>query len=131
MTDKTSKTVSDILVKAMLAGDAKAFAAAYTDDAVLYGPGPVPQSKGRAAIEAEMKGMFDTLRCEKFEWDDQCSVVGDVAYHWGTWKMHATHKASGQKMTVEARTVDVRRRQPDGSWKIVVDQASFFPQPTN
>lgn len=129
MTDNGSKSVSDILIKAMLAGDAKAFADAYADDAVLYGPGPVPQSKGRAAIRAEMEGMFQTLDCDKFEWDDQSVAVGDVAYHWGTWKMWATHKPSGQKMTVEARTVDVRRRQPDGSWKIVVDQASFFPRP--
>lgn len=129
MTEKGSKAVSEGLVKAMLASDLEGFVAQYADDAVLYGPGPVVQSVGRDAIRREMASFFAAIKAESFDWDDRSETVGDVAYHWGTWTLKGTNKETGQKLELSARTVDVRRRQKDGTWKIVVDHASFFPAP--
>jgi hypothetical protein len=51
------KQVADAYVKATLAGDAKAIAALYTEDAVEMPPN-VPSVKGRAAIEQYYMKLF-------------------------------------------------------------------------
>lgn len=130
MADKESKSVSDAMTKAMLSGDLDGFLACYAKDAVLYGPGPVVESHGHDGIRAEMTGFFQAIQADSFEWDDRCDVAGDVAYHWGTWTLTGRNKITGEALTARARTLDVRRRQPDGTWKIVVDHASWFPPST-
>ncbi|MEQ8165142.1 MAG: nuclear transport factor 2 family protein [Alphaproteobacteria bacterium] len=127
MAEPQSKDCSDGLVRAMLAGDLDAFVAQYTDDAVLYGPANV-QSVGKEAIRAEMGEFFKVIQADSFDWDDNAAVSGDVAYHWGTWTLKGKNKVTGDDLELKARTLDVRRRQADGTWLIAADHASWFPQ---
>ncbi|MDO8588401.1 MAG: nuclear transport factor 2 family protein [Armatimonadota bacterium] len=124
MSDSSSKSVSDKILKAFYAEDADACAEVYSEDAVLYGLGPKFESRGKAAVRAEYAEIFQKFKIKSFDWDDNHQMSGDVAYHWGTWELVATVRATGQTMKMRARTLDVRRRQPDGSWKMMVDQAS-------
>jgi ketosteroid isomerase-like protein len=116
-------------VQAMIDGDVDTFVSFYQDDAITYGLGPTPMSIGKAAIREEMAAMFQAIKCDTFEWDDSGEIAGDTAYHWGTWHLTGTNLITNEKLDMRARTLDVRKRQPDGSWKIAIDHASVFPTP--
>lgn len=125
-----SEKVGRDMVQAFLDGDAERCAAVYSDDAVLYGLGPTFECHGRSAIRDEFIGMFAAMKINSFDWDDHHEVHGDIAYHWGTWTMVATMHATKQKIELSARTLDVRKRQPDGTWLMVIDHASVpLPPP--
>lgn len=129
MAEVESSAINEPFVQAMLDRDVETFVSFYTDDAILYGLGPTPVSQGKKAIREEIAGMFQVVQCATFEWDDHEEVVGDTAYHWGTWHLTGTNLMTNEKMELRARTLDVRKRQSDGSWKIAVDHASVFPIP--
>jgi len=124
-----SSVINDPFVQAMLDRDLDTFVSFYQDDAITYGLGPSPVTKGKAAIREEMAAMFQAIKCDTFDWDDTGEVVGDTAYHWGTWHLVGTNLITNEKVDMWARTLDIRKRQADGSWKIAVDHASVFPTP--
>jgi uncharacterized protein (TIGR02246 family) len=48
--------------------------------------------------------------------------VGDLAYLSNTWSLRGTG-ADGQPLTLGATTAEVARRQADGTWRYVIDNA--------
>jgi ketosteroid isomerase-like protein len=78
------KQVADAYVKATLAGDAKAIAALYTEDAVEMPPN-VPSVKGRAAIEQYYMKLFsgDTKVGQFALTHLESRAVGDTGYDFG------------------------------------------------
>jgi uncharacterized protein (TIGR02246 family) len=48
--------------------------------------------------------------------------VGDLAYLANTWSLRGTG-ADGQPLTLGATTAEVARRQADGTWRYVIDNA--------
>lgn len=119
-----SKSLSRHMLKSFLAEDAQGIAEIYAEEAVMYGPNG-GRIAGREACRRAFEAMFEQLEVTGFEWDDQCTQLGDVAYHWGAWKWSARVRATGAALELNARTTDVRRRGADGRWRIVVDHASF------
>ena len=109
--------VSQSYAKAVLAREWKAVAALYTDDGVLYPPGEAAV-KGRKPIEScltALPPMTDfKLRTTKID------GRVDLAYVQGTYSMTPT--ATGQAKPVEESGyfLEIRRRQPDGTWLIAV-----------
>jgi uncharacterized protein (TIGR02246 family) len=104
-------------VKSALAKNWATVAGLYADDAVVNPPNE-PAVKGRAAIQAWLE-RFPPLTELKFT---NLKVEGreDLAYVHGTYAMTiAPPGASPQKDS--GKYVEVRRRQPDGRWLIVVD----------
>jgi ketosteroid isomerase-like protein len=49
-------------------------------------------------------------------------VVGDLAYLSGRWSLTGTNP-DGTPLELGAVTAEVARRQPDGNWRYVVDNA--------
>ena len=51
-----------------------------------------------------------------------CMQVGELALLRGEWRLSAT-TADGAPLELSSRTAEVVRRQPDGSWRYVLDHA--------
>jgi uncharacterized protein (TIGR02246 family) len=110
--------VTQTLRKAALAHDWTTFAAAYTEDAVLYAPN-TPAVKGRAAIKAwaEKFPRVTALEFENLKIDGQ----GDLAYVLGVYRMTILPTGSAEPVKDTGKYVEIRRRQPDGRWLLAAD----------
>jgi ketosteroid isomerase-like protein len=102
------------------AGDVDGLMELYEPDAALIAqPGSVAYGaeQARAALQGflALKGRI-TL-------DTKLSfTVGDLAYLSNTWSLSGTG-ADGNPVTLGATTAEVARRQADGTWRYVIDNA--------
>ena len=82
--------MADQYVKATLAGDAKAVAALYTDDAVEMPPNE-PAVKGRAAIQQLYEMNFKAAKISDFSLTHvESRSSGDTGYDTGTFRQTVT-----------------------------------------
>lgn len=106
----------------MAAGDTEAYAASYSEDAVIQGPN-APALRGRAEIEAWHRTLpaFASI-----EWPDaQVRGSGDLAYATAGYV-----QAFAGARPDRGKQLAVYRRQDDGAWKIVaVSFSSDLPAP--
>jgi uncharacterized protein (TIGR02246 family) len=102
------------------AADTDALTELYEPDAVLVvQPGTVV--RGSEEIRAAL-GDFLALK-GRITLDTKLAVtVGDVAYIANTWSLSGTG-ADGEPVTMGATTAEVARRQADGTWRYVIDNA--------
>jgi uncharacterized protein (TIGR02246 family) len=107
--------------RAATAGDADALSAIYASDATLMPPNE-PPAKGEAMkkYNAEMLKAFSgpiELTTTSVE------GRGDLAFAVGTYRATMTPRKPGAKPlpTEEGKYVEVMKKQPDGSWKIIYD----------
>ena len=115
------RAVDAAWAKASTAGDGKAVAALYADDATLLPPGE-PMKKGEAAKT------YWVDFANNFSGQTELNTTavegrGDLAYATGTYRMALTPKKAGAKpLPVEqGKYIEVLKKQGDGSWKIVHD----------
>jgi uncharacterized protein (TIGR02246 family) len=103
------------------AGDVDALAAVYTGSAMLLPPNAPPQ-RGQGAIRKFWDGLFQAYTV-KFEiGSDTIDGRGDLAYNVGHYRFTAVPKAKTEPgMADEGKFVEILKKQPDGSWKYVVD----------
>lgn len=105
------KTTQDFSA-AMIAGDMDEVAATYTTDAVLLPPN-APAQEGRNAIQAFF-GTFPPVESLELH-NVEVQGFGDYAFVRGTYTM--TLKPEGmQPIDDEGSYIEIRRKQPDGSW---------------
>ena len=104
--------------KAFGAEDWATLADLYTDDAVLCPPNE-PSVKGRAAIRAWHEKLPPIT---EFKITD-VKVEGrdDLAYSVGTFAITMEPPGAPGPVKDSGTGVDIRRRQPDGTWLIAVD----------
>lgn len=99
----------------------------WADDATILVPG-TPAVVGREAIRKYVSGAFATpgfsitWKTEKVE----VSQSGDLAYSSGTDRI-SLNTPDGKSVTEENRGVAIWKKQPDGSWKCVLDVMSPAP----
>lgn len=102
------------------AGDLPLMMSMYEPDAALVpGPGAVPVS-GTAAIEASLTwflGLGGKLRFTPRHW----LVAGDLGLGSIAFEMDGGTDPDGNPFPLRGVTSEVARRQPDGSWKYVID----------
>jgi uncharacterized protein (TIGR02246 family) len=115
--------------RAASAGDGNAVAALYATDASLLPP-MEPMRQGEAA----KKYWVDFTNSFSGPTELTTSAVegrGDLAYAVGTYRMSVTPKKAGAKpLPVEVgKYMEVLKKQPDGSWKIVYDMWSADAPP--
>ncbi len=112
------------------AGNAAAVAAVYTIDASLLPPN-MPPRRGRTDIQAFWAGLLDAYTV-KFELgSDLIEGRGDLAYNMGHFRFTAVPKdKNAAGIADEGKFVEVLRKQPDGSWKYIVDiyNSNLAPQ---
>ena len=107
------------------AKDAAKIAAHYADDAVLVASG-MPTSNGKDAIAAAVKQMVtDPALSLKFQASKvEVAKSGEVGYTEGSYQLTATDPQSKQVINDHGSYATTYRKQPDNSWKAVVDIAS-------
>jgi uncharacterized protein (TIGR02246 family) len=118
------QAVDSAFAAAANAGDAEGVAAVYADDGAVLAPNLPPQ-KGRDAIKSFWGGFLDayTVRFEVVS--DTIEGRGDLAYNLGHYRFSAVPKAKGVPgVADEGKFVEILKKQPDGSWKYVVDMYS-------
>jgi uncharacterized protein (TIGR02246 family) len=106
------------------AGDADGVAAVYAEEGSLLAPNLPPQ-KGRDAIKAFWGGFLDAYTVRFEVASDTIEGRGDLAYNQGHYRFTAVPKAKGAPgVADEGKFVEILKKQPDGSWKYVVDMYS-------
>ena len=100
---------------ALNAKDAKAAAAAYTEDAVLIPPGE-PLVQGREAIEEYWRGAIELggIRDVSVETMDALSS-GSLGYETGSFVL-TVNGPDGEAVIDKGRYIELLRREPDGRW---------------
>jgi uncharacterized protein (TIGR02246 family) len=115
------------MVAEYAAGDSKAIAEAYTEDAVMLPPDATVVS-GRAAIAKLWKGWIDdglkdlTLKSTAIE------SAGDLAYEVGDFSLQVPGE-DGKLTTAPGNYVVVWKRGGDGVWRLKVDTWNDAPAP--
>jgi uncharacterized protein (TIGR02246 family) len=127
--DALGKAFCDTVV----AEDATALAALYTEDADSYSPDGTIQ-KGREAIAASWKAFFDGYNGFTCTLDKKGGQDNGKNYTaWGLWTLVATPAAGGEPVTMNGRYMDISMKTKDG-WRYVADHASMTapatPAPT-
>lgn len=110
------KELAPLFEKFLNAGDLEGLAALYEADAVMASAeGPVT---GIAAIRESLAGFLDMKATMTFG-NTTVLPMGDLVLLHSKW----TGKATGPDGPVEigGLTSEVARRQPDGSWKYILD----------
>jgi uncharacterized protein (TIGR02246 family) len=116
----TPERIHRLFEEAFNSGDLDALMELYEPDAALIAqPGSVAHGseQPRAALQGflALKGRI-TL-------DTKLVVtVGDLAYLTNTWSLSGAGP-DGNPVVLGATTAEVARRQPDGSWRYVIDNA--------
>ncbi len=106
------------------AGDAEKIAEVYTEDGSLLAPNLPPQ-KGRDAVKAFWGGFLDAYTVRFEIASDTIEGRGDLAYNQGHYRFTAVPKAKGVPgIADEGKFLEILKKQPDGSWKYVVDMYS-------
>jgi uncharacterized protein (TIGR02246 family) len=107
-------------VEAYNSGNLEDLVSLYEPDAVLI-PQPGQRSVGRSAIKESFMGLLKlkgTMQIRTL----LCLRSGDLALLQASWHLSATGP-DGQPGESSARTAEVARKQPDGSWLFVLDNA--------
>lgn len=118
MLSTTPEHVTKAFQEAFNAGDIDGLMALYEDGAVLA-PQPGKRVAGKAAIREALAGLLGlrgTVEVEQ-KYTMQC---GDIALMQGAWRIRGTGP-DGKPIELAARTAEVVRRQPDGTWKYIID----------
>ena len=123
--------VRDAYLAAVNAGDAKAVAALYTEDAAEMPPNEA-MVKGRAAIEKFNAGLLSGNTVKLSLTGLETVATGDVAYDVGTYSQTITPKQGGGKpMTDRGKYVVILRRGADNTWRVkyAIYNSDLPPQP--
>lgn len=92
----------------------------YEPDAVLV-PQPGSVATGTEQVRAALQGYLGLNG--RITLDTKLVLsVGDLAYMSNTWSLNGTGP-DGSPLTLGATTAEVARRQPDGTWLYVIDNA--------
>ncbi len=102
---------------ALSAGDGTRWGASFTDDAVVMRPGE-PSTIGREANIDRMQLVFDQNVLQIAFSVEEVLVFGDWAFARATYSETVTPKAGGDAREIYGKSVNLLKRQADGSWKI-------------
>jgi uncharacterized protein (TIGR02246 family) len=106
---------ADTYRTAVLAGDARAAAATYTEDGIELPPAH-PLVRGRRAIEEHFRELFQGAKVTAFTFSHlEATINGNVAYDVGTYEQSLS-LPSGQVISDAGKYVAVLKRT-QGEWK--------------
>jgi uncharacterized protein (TIGR02246 family) len=107
--------------EAFNAGDIDALMALYEPEAALV-PQPGAVAEGTAAIRESLRWFLD--RGGRITLDTKLVLrVGDLAFLANRWSLTGATMPDGSPSELAAATAEVARRQPDGTWLYVIDNA--------
>src|SRR5919106_5038619 len=107
--------------QAFNAGDLEGLMALYEPEATLV-PQPGAVAEGSPAIRESLRWFLD--RRGRITLDTKLVLrVGDVAFLANRWSLTGGTMPDGSPARLGAATAEVARRQPDGTWLYVIDNA--------
>jgi ketosteroid isomerase-like protein len=105
-------------------GNVDGVVAVYARDAALLPPNLPPQ-KGQTAIRSFWGGFLNAYTVRFEIGSDTIEGRGDLAYNLGHYRFSAVPKAKADPgVADEGKFLEILKKQPDGSWKYVVDMYS-------
>jgi len=113
------KQICSEFSKAVNAGNLDAVCDFYTADAVFVTNPAGDPVKGIAAIREVLGGFLDSKPTMDFE-HVYLLENGDTALARGKWKM-TSKGADGSPSVISANSIEILKRQSDGSWKYIID----------
>lgn len=111
--------------KDVLERGGKAFAEWFAEDGVALGNGAAPLV-GRVAIAKSANWDPKVYQLTWTPTDATMGPSGDIGYTWGHFEGHSKD-ANGNPVTTSGRYITIWRKQPDGSWKVVLDAGANEP----
>ena len=115
---RTSEEMPQLWAETFVAGDLDALVALYEADATLVAqPGEVVT--GVEAIREVLRAFLATKPSFNLE-VRKVLQAGDIALSFADWTLVGTGP-DGEPIEMSAQTSDVLRRQPDGTWRFVID----------
>jgi uncharacterized protein (TIGR02246 family) len=112
--------VRDAHVAALNAGDARAWAALFTDDGVQMPPS-APANVGRAMIGLWSQGFLDRFRVQFALAVDEVRVLGEWAFERGGYTISLQPKAGAPPVQDMGKYVTVYQRKPGDAWRMARD----------
>jgi len=106
-------------------GGGKAFATWFAEDGVSLGNGEAPVH-GREAIAKQANWSPKDYQLLWTPTDGVMSPTGDMGYTWGHYEGRS-HDPDGNPKVTTGRYLTIWRKEPDGSWKVVLDASSDEP----
>jgi uncharacterized protein (TIGR02246 family) len=107
--------------QAFNAGDLEGLMALYEPEATLV-PQPGAVAEGSPAIRESLRWFLD--RKGRITLDTKLVLrVGDLAYLSNRWSLTGGTMPDGSPAELGATTAEVVRQQPDGTWRLVIDNA--------
>jgi uncharacterized protein (TIGR02246 family) len=117
---KAIDVVRDAHVAALNAGDARAWVAQFTDDAVQMPPN-APANVGGAKIASWSQAFLDQFRVHFALAVDEVRVSGEWAFERGTYIISLTSQAGGPAMQDVGKYLTVYQRKPGNTWRMARD----------
>jgi len=111
--------------KDVLERGGKAFADWFAEDGVALGNGAAPLV-GRVAIAKSANWDPKAYQLTWTPTDATMGPSGDIGYTWGHFEGHSKD-ANGNPVTTTGRYITIWRKQPDGTWKVVLDAGANEP----
>lgn len=106
-------------------GGGAAFAKWFADDAVTIANGQQPV-RGRDAIARSANWSPSAYQLTWTPTDAVMSPAGDMGYTWGHYEGRSKDADGNAKVTA-GRYFTIWRKEPDGSWKVVLDASNQEP----
>jgi ketosteroid isomerase-like protein len=101
------------------------FAAWFADDGVAMGNGAAPLI-GKVAIAKSANWSPKAYQLTWTPTDAMMGPSGDMGYTWGHYEGHSKDANSNPVLT-SGRYITMWRKEPDGSWKVVLDAGANEP----
>src|SRR5579862_4000262 len=111
--------------KATAEGGGKAFSTWFAEDGVSLGNAQAPVH-GREAIAKQATWLAKDYQLLWTPTDAVMSPAGDMGYTWGHYEGHS-RDADGNSKVTTGRYLTIWRKEPDGSWKVLLDASSEEP----
>jgi uncharacterized protein (TIGR02246 family) len=111
------------LEAAFNAGDARAVASLFTDDAVLMAS-QQPDEVGRAEILESYAEQFAAYTIQLDGVAVETKLFGDYGFSRGTYKVTLIPKAGGDTIVDDGRFLSLLQRQRDGAWKSIREMSN-------
>lgn len=105
--------------KDVVAHGGAGFASWFAPDGVALGNGKVPLI-GKVAIEKSANWSPENYQLTWTPTDAMMSPAGDMGYTWGHYEGRSKD-ANGNPVLTSGRYITVWRKEPDGTWKVVLD----------
>ena len=111
--------------KATAEGGGKAFASWFAEDGVSMGNKQTP-AHGREAVAKQATWLAKDYQLVWTPTDGTMSPLGDMGYTWGHYEGRS-HDPDGNTKVTSGRYLTIWRKEPDGSWKVLLDASQDEP----